>query len=90
MRDVSLATFPVTLTMTVSTPRRGWLGRRLRPLGHVTTTVDVPLPMDVTPEGVTEGGGSALVRVVIDEEALAADLQERVDRAAAEFTRSAQ
>lgn len=87
MRDDSLATFPVTLTVTVSTPRRGLLGRLLRPLGRFTVDVDVPLPMDVTPESVTEDG-DALVRVVVDEEALSADLQDRVDRAVTEFTRS--
>ena len=77
-------TFPVTLTITLTTPRRGVLAR-LRPLAVAEQTVDVPLPMHATPEGMTEDG-DALVRYTIDADALSADLTYRVGRAAAAFT----
>lgn len=77
-------TFPVTLTITLTTPRRGILAR-FRPIAVAEQTVDVPLPMHATPEGMTEDG-DALVRYTIDPDALSEDLTERVGRAVAAFT----
>ena len=78
--------FPITITITLTTPRRGRLAW-LRPLAVAEQTVDVPLPVHVTPEGMTEDG-DALVRYTIDTAALSADLTARVEQAAAAFTRS--
>lgn len=79
-------TFPITITITLTTPRRGILAR-LRPIAVAEQTVEVPLPMHAAPEGMTEDG-EALVRYTIDTEALSADLTDRVQQAAAAFTRS--
>lgn len=80
-RRDDLATFPVTVTITLGTPRRGIFGRTL---GRVKWRTAVPLPITLDPEGMT-AAGDAIVRATIDEDALATDLEARTARAFAAF-----
>ena len=86
MRDDTLAALPVTLTVTATTPRRGLARLLPRRLATATATIDLPVPFNVTPAGMSEDGTHAILDVTVDEDALIEDLHDRMSRLAPAFT----
>lgn len=79
-----LQSVPVTVTITITTPRRGLPGHRR--LGQATLGVDLPVILEEVPEAMQDG--ELLVSYRVDTDALQADLTTRITDACAAFTRS--
>lgn len=87
--DLPGITRPITITITVTSPREGELLGHLRPfhLGTYTAEVEYQVPLRYLPEGMTDDG-HLLASVRVDAEALQADLEQRLSSMIPAFARS--